>query len=638
MNLKNFKTLLCLFVCTLTLSGKSRANSSKELLTENLEALAPDFLPSEVIHWQVTDATTYEDGYVQVNVYLETEQNFSLYSNQIFFSHYSDFLLEGVIPPKGKVIVDPISEKKVTVYEKGLFQVLFQPLGSSREDVFQFNVKYLGCTNQICLFPYVETLETKTYYSAQAFPVDKLADFHQDRKEKSFHSKSSKEPPTPKTLSLKEETPLVEEKERASTASTMEEQLAFLLETGDVSFFWILLIVLLGGLLTNLTPCVYPMIPITMRILANQSNHAYKASSLYALGIMLVYTGLGVTASMSGGMFGQVMANSFFNILISCMMFILAFTMMGFANFSFLQNWGMKLNNGRTGLVGVFMMGAGAGFIASPCTGPILAALITYAVTLKSFSQILSLFLCYSLGFSFPYIFLGSFSSKLSKIKVSPKIQTHIKTMFASIMVALGFYYLRVPFYTSYQQLASVWHTVFYVSLSISVVGFFLLRPQNSSKTKTASVLLALFMGVCLFSAQRWAEESSVRKNLSWMLVEEKAFDESSKTGSPILIDMWAEWCEACKEMDESLFSNNKVIQELKDNNWVLLRFDLTQENEANAKIQEKYGVKGLPTLIIVPNGDMNNLIKIRGSVSSALFLEKIQKYSHKTSLSATDK
>src|SRR5690606_35442186 len=128
-------------------------------------------------------------------------------------------------------------------------------------------------------------------------------------------------------------------------------------------------IVLLGGLLSNLTPCVYPMIPITLRLLGRQGSSPYLSASFYALGIVISYSTLGLIASLSGGMFGAMMATKTFNIIFAVLMFVLGITMLGFGDFSKIQMLGNRLGSGAPSLRNTFLMGTGAGLVAAPCTG-----------------------------------------------------------------------------------------------------------------------------------------------------------------------------------------------------------------------------------------------------------------------------
>ena len=130
---------------------------------------------------------------------------------------------------------------------------------------------------------------------------------------------------------------------------------------GRFSFAAILGVVFLGGLFTNFTPCVYPMIPITLRLLGSQGGSPIVSGSLYAGGILLTYTTLGVSAALSGSLFANFMASTVFNIVFAAVMVALGLSMLGLGNFSVLQSIGARLGAGRPSPRNTVLMGAGAG-------------------------------------------------------------------------------------------------------------------------------------------------------------------------------------------------------------------------------------------------------------------------------------
>jgi len=144
------------------------------------------------------------------------------------------------------------------------------------------------------------------------------------------------------------------------------------------------------------------MIPITLRLLGGQSHRAFLNSSMYAAGILITYTGLGVFAASTGGMFGALLQSKAVNIFFASVMFLLGFTMLGFGNFSKLQQMGDRLGAGKPSLRNMFLMGVGAGFVASPCTGPVLGALLTITLESQDLNRGILMMFTYSFGFALP--------------------------------------------------------------------------------------------------------------------------------------------------------------------------------------------------------------------------------------------
>ena len=568
-----------------------------------------DVTAPDVIHWQAASAIEKADGSVEVIAYLSTERGFSLYEHKTTVTNAQGYQLDKVSAPGTIEIKDPLSGKPTYVYEEGEFTFIFKR--SSEETnppkEFTYSIRYIACTDQICLFPYTQNLTSPLIVYSQQDPQKMAA-----------------------LLSAK---PIAKNNSVVDAASEddFETRLANMLKKSD-SFLFILLIVFIGGLITNLTPCVFPMIPITMRILSGQSTSPYKSSIAYASGILATYTLLGIVSASTGSFFGVLMANKWFNLGFAIMMFIFGLTMLGFGNFTKLQMLGGRLGTGKPSLKNAFFMGAGAGLVAAPCTGPILALLLAITAQSGEVARGSMMMFIYSFGFALPYVFLGRASASLQNIKAPPHVQLGVKILFAGVMFTLGLYYLRIPFYGFLAKLDNVWQPLYMICLPLGLASLgFVLWKEKLHNNRKMQLIPPLLIAFALFGYIRHSYSEGKRANKAAGLFlyksEAKAFATARKENKPILVDSWAEWCEACKKMDITTFADPRVIKELSEN-WIFLKFDLTESNDKNDEIMERYGLSSLPTLAMLPaTADFEGKKLIAGYVSAATLLNRLSEF-----------
>ena len=548
-----------------------------------------------------------------VKVQLKTTDKFGLYTDKVKVSQNSNWFFSHLIPPKISKLKDPKTKKIVEVYHSGEFTMVFKGFSKFTSQIFNFSITYTGCNQNICLFPYEAKLQARASLLKGSLPKEYQAQATaalQTKVKRKIKSTQDK----PKTVQHK---PISFDHESFKDLQKEESFSGFLLFLGFL---------LLAGLVTNFTPCVYPMIPITIRILGQQSKSPLLASSVYALGIMTTYSLLGTFAALTGSLFGQIMANPVVNFILALMMSLFALSMLGYGNYNVLQNLGNRLSSNSTGLKSCYLMGLGAGLVASPCTGPVLAALLTYSATAKVEPSTTVLYLMvYSFGFSLPYVLLGRLASQITKVKLRPSLQIFVKVAFAGVMFALAFNYLKVPFYDIYNSLQERWLIAAVVGAVLFLVTFFILMGDRRFWPRVISVI---FLGFALFSILQWFTAAPIQQGqLPWFKNEKKALALAQKTNKPILIDMWAEWCELCKKMNRTTFVDPSVIKKLKENKWILLKLDLTNLNEQTEYYRTKYKVQGLPALIIVPAQGKEGIL-LSGYVDSERMLKEINKYS----------
>lgn len=392
------------------------------------------------------------------------------------------------------------------------------------------------------------------------------------------------------------------------------------------------MIVFVGGILTNVTPCVYPMIPITIRLLSSQQLIPVVSFMLYGLGIIITYTSLGMFAALYGSMFGKFMANSYVNVVLAVIMLLLGVSFLGFWDFgSIIQKFGYKISSSKFKTLNIFLMGIGAGFVASPCTGPILASLLAYTAQKQNIILGTQLLFVYSVGFALPYIILGILVSKVSRINISYNIQLLIKILFTSVMFALCLYYLKIPFYSLIKHMQLFWGLIFYLSFIIDVVLVILWLKISLLHNKLYMLIPTWVLGVCIFAFTQWmttmAASPDGEETIRWIYSQQQAFTFAKDTNKPIFIDNWAEWCAACKKLDFTTFKDKELIVEI-NQNWIAFKKDLTEETITNELYQEIYDIQGLPTIILMsPDADMSTKKNIIGVIQAKELLQHMQDF-----------
>ncbi|RZA20429.1 MAG: DUF255 domain-containing protein [Proteobacteria bacterium] len=563
---------------------------------------ATDIKPADVIIWTPVQALSDGKGRVLVALRLETRDQFTIYKSKLEVRGPSGYTARITSEPKTKRQIDPMGEGETDVFDGGDFEIELKGDAPPQSDTLSIHVTSVGCTNKICLFPFHQELKVPVYVSDEA-SMNKSA--------------------TSSQLESDASAPLV----KGSTLS-LEEEYAARLKSGSLSFALLLLVVFIGGIATNLTPCVFPMIPITLRLLAREGHKPVEGTLLYALGIILTYTGLGVLASLSGGVFGVILANKWVNFGFGMVFIILAITMLGFGNLSRLQNIGASLGSGRASALNSIGMGAGAGLVAAPCTGPIMGALIAYSAGLASAWQSILLFFLYSLGFALPYVFLGMAANRAKSFKVSARIQVAIKMVFAAAMFGLAAYYLKNTAYEALHVVKGYWKILAIGLLTTGLIGFIIILSRATlMHHKTTHLVPTILFGLGLFAAVQWGTGTDLVSEITVIKSEEEGYRLAQNEQKPLVIDGWADWCVACKEMDKTTYRDPKVISLLKER-WVFVKLDLTEINEVNEALAAKYEMNGLPTAVLIPaNGDLKKAKRLTGYTSGERLLEELQSF-----------
>jgi len=373
-----------------------------------------------------------------------------------------------------------------------------------------------------------------------------------------------------------------------------------------------LLLVFLGGLALNLTPCVYPLIPITVGYFGGQSEGSttklFFMGILFILGLAVTYSTIGVITSLTGAIFGALLQNPIVILIIVAIMLALSLSMFGLYEFKLPDSLVNKAGGAKAGLYGAFFMGLTMGIVAAPCIGPFVLGLVTYVATKQDPFFGFILFFVLAVGLGTPYLFLAIFSGKIKKLPRAGEWMDAVKHIFGFILVGMALYFLLPLLPDSISgyvlpvfMIGAAIYLLFFEKLANSVKGFKIFKIVFS--------ILILAMGV-------YALIPSDTNSVEWKPFTEEALTEIS--GSGVIIDFYADWCIPCKELDALTFSDPDVIALSKE--FETYKADLTKSLSPEVQsLRERFKIVGVPTVLIL-NSKGEEVERITGFVNAKEF------------------
>jgi thiol:disulfide interchange protein DsbD len=365
---------------------------------------------------------------------------------------------------------------------------------------------------------------------------------------------------------------------------------------------------LTAGLLTALTPCVYPMIPITISIFGGRGvsrRRSFGLATIYVAGIATMFGTLGTVFALLGKAFGTYLASPWLVIPLALFFVAMAASMFGAFELALPNALQQRLARvGGRGLGGVFLMGLVGGLIAAPCTGPPLAGILAFVATTRNAVGGFFLLATYAVGIGLPFWAIAGLSMQVPR---SGPWMEAVKSVFGIALLVAAFYYLK-NIAPALERITG--HTPVFVALALAtVIAGVVIGAVHLSFHDTLAKRLRKGAGVALATLGLFALTNYVltpKVELIWLRGEAEAMRLARAQHRPVVVDFMADWCLPCREMDVRVFANPDVGEKLRD--YTLLRVDLSREDEdaSLGVVKAKYGVNTLPAVRIVsPGGEI---------------------------------
>jgi len=385
--------------------------------------------------------------------------------------------------------------------------------------------------------------------------------------------------------------------------SRIEKYLVDLFNATDSPWMHILF-AFLFGLLLSLTPCIYPMIPITVGILQAQGSKSIARNFLlslsYAVGMSAMFAVLGAAAGMVSMLSGLV-PSWIFILLVVAVLAYFAFSLLGFYEMWLPQF--MQVSTGSRGgsFLSAFIAGVASGTVASPCLSPGLFAVLSVVSTTGSSAVMgFALLFAFGIGLSAPLILVGTFSASVDMLPKAGVWMIEIKRLFGLVMLYMCFFFL--------EKIMPWCHLLWLAAATLGFVGIYYLF-QGSKKGcswrvfKNCLGILLVISSVLLFAyAYRETYLRQQEESVRWLTEYQEALTVARAQKKKILIDVTSPYCSMCKAVEKKIFCDKQVVAEI--DLVVPLKIDESDHTDTIEDLKKRHNILRAPTFIIIDPED----------------------------------
>ena len=548
----------------------------------------PIFLPPDEAF--IVSLENIDDN--QVRVSWKIAEGYYLYVGMFEFSSNASNSnqIEKVKMPDGIKKKDEFFGDVDVFYNQAIADIFFE----SPIDNLELTVKYQGCAEAGLCYP----------------PVKKTFDLNSNVSESGYFLKTS----------------------------SANDQISISNHLANQSFFLNIIFFYVAGILLAFTPCVFPMIPILTGIIVGQGNklntkQAFLLSLTYVFSMSLTYAAIGMVVASSGVNIQANLQDPVVIIMVSIMFIILALAMFGLIKIqmpSSIQNFLTQSANKRSSgtFFGVGIMGSLSALIVGPCvTAPLIGALI-YISTTHDYIIGGAVLFSLGLGMGTPLLVLGASASKIIK---------NIGQYLPLVNKIFGVLFLIVALWMLERILSISTSALLWTGLSLLIL-FYLLKSEDSKNlispqlSKFLSVLVVIYTGLQLFGISNYNSYKpymsfiEIKSNITFVKIYESdsLYKNINNANKITMIDLYADWCVACKELEQYTFTDPKVEELLLKIN--LIKYDITSSDLDSADFLSKFQLYGPPAILFFnKNGKEIEEARIVGFVDAQTFLQKTE-------------